>query len=246
MSDPARNKSPVVHRRVLLKIGGEWLAGPGDRGVDVAAAGRAADRIVRLATLGVEIGVVVGGGNLVRGGKLAGGALRRTTADAMGMLATVINALVLAEGLGARGHETRVLSAFEVGGFAERFSAAAARRHLEAGRIVFAAGGLGNPLFTTDTCAAVRAVELGAALLVKATNVDGVYAADPAVEPDAERFTSLTYGAVIDRRLGVMDITAVTLCMENDLPVVVLNFAQDGALEAVVRGDRSVGTWIGS
>jgi len=228
-----------------LKLGGESLCGPGDTGIDLEAAGRTADRIVRLVDLGAEIGLVLGGGNVLRGAGLAGGDLTRATADAMGMLATVVNALALRDVLEARGREARVLSAFPVGGFTEAFSAATARRHLESGRIVLAAGGTGNPYFTTDTCAALRAAEIGAEVLVKATKVDGVYSDDPKKNTEAVRYGALTYRDVIERNLGVMDITAITICMENEIPVVVCNLWEEGAVEAVLRGDRNAGTWIG-
>jgi len=245
VSSPREEKKPLEFRRLLLKLGGESLSGPGDAGVDADATGRTADRIVGLVDLGAEIGLVIGGGNLLRGARLAGGDLARATADAMGMLATVMNALALRDALVARGCDGRVLSAFPVGGFTEVFSAATARRHLDAGRIVLAAGGTGNPYFTTDTCAALRAAEIGAEVLVKATKVDGVYSDDPERNEDAVRYDSLTYRDVIERNLGVMDITAITICMENEIPVVVCNLWEEGALEAVLRGDRNAGTWIG-
>jgi len=242
-------KKPVKFRRLLLKVGGESLCSQNDSGggsgIEVEAAGRTADLIVSLHGLGVEIGLVLGGGNILRGGTLAGGGLERTTADAMGMLATVMNAMALADTIQARGVDARVLTAFPVGGFTELFSARGARRHLAAGRIVLMAGGTGNPFFTTDTNAALRAAEIGADILIKATKVDGVYSEDPMVNPDAIRYPTLTYRDVIERNLGVMDITAITLCMENRIPLVVCDLWQAGAVEAVLQGSTDTGTLIG-
>lgn len=258
MSNHDASKSPIRFRRLLLKIGGESLCKPGGSGIDVEATGRTADLIGSVADLGAEIGLVVGGGNLLRGGRLAssdaanpqsnprGSSISRPTADAMGMLATVMNALALADVLRARGRDARVLSAFAVGGFTELFSAAGADRHLRAGRIVLLAGGTGNPFFTTDTCAALRAAEIGAEVLVKATKVDGVYSDDPMVNPDAVRYKSLTYQEVLERELGVMDLTAITLCRENAIRVAVCNLWQAGAIEAVLGGNTELCTWIGA
>ncbi len=236
----------LKYRRLLLKAGGESLSSPGATCIDVEAVEKTADLFVSLHDLGAEVGGVLGGGNILRGGTLAGGTLTRTTADAMGMLATVMNALALGDALKARGKDARVLTPFQVGGFTELFSASAARRYLEAGCILLLAGGTGNPYFTTDTGAAMYAAEIEAEILVKATKVDGVYSDDPMVNPDAIRYNTLTYREVIERNLGVMDITAVTLCMENRIPVVVCNLWQEGAVEAVVQGNLETGTWIGS
>lgn len=249
MSNSDPSTAPLGFRRLLLKIGGESLSAPGGPGVEVEAAGRTAELIASIADLGVEVGLVVGGGNLLRGSHLVGDSathgISRPTADAMGMLATVMNALALADLLCARGRDARVLSAFPVGGFTEVFSAAAADRHLKAGRVVLLAGGTGNPFFTTDTCAALRAAEIGAEVLIKATKVDGVYSDDPMVNPDAVRYKSLSYQEVLERNLGVMDLTAITLCKENGIRVAVCDLWSDGAIEAVLRGDEDRGTWIG-
>lgn len=232
--------------RVLLKLSGEALSGEGGAGIVRDDLARTADLIARLREKDAEIALVIGGGNLLRGAELAGGDLERTTADGMGMLATVINALALADAIQACGARARVMSPFTVGGYTEPFSARVARRHLEDGHVVLLSGGTGNPFFTTDTTAALRAAEVGADLLIKATKVDGVYSADPRTNPDAERYAALTYREVIERNLGVMDITAITLCMENDIPVVVCDLWQPGAVQSVLTGDRTTGTWIGS
>ena len=249
MSNSDPSTAPLRFRRLLLKIGGESLSEPGSPGVEIEAAGRTAELIASIADLGVEVGLVVGGGNLLRGSQLLGDGpphgISRPTADAMGMLATVMNALALADLLRTRGRDARVLSAFPVGGFTELFSAAAADRHLKAGRVVLLAGGTGNPFFTTDTCAALRAAEIGAEVLIKATKVDGVYSDDPMVNPDAVRYKSLSYQEVLERNLGVMDLTAITLCKENGIRVAVCDLWSDGAIEAVLRGDEDRGTWIG-
>jgi len=238
-------------KRVLLKLGGESLSeiegGEAGGGVIVQeAVSRTADHVVSLRAHGAEIAIVLGGGNLMRGAKLAGADLQRTTADGMGMLATVINALALGDAIQARGVEARVMTPFSIGGLTERFSSPIARRYLDAGFVVLLAGGTGNPFFTTDTNAALRAAEVGAHVVVKATKVDGVYSADPMKDPDAVRYERLTYREVIDRNLGVMDITAITLCMETNTPVVVCDLWQDGALAGVLAGDTSMGTWIGN
>ena len=236
----------LKYRRLLLKAGGESLSSPGGTSIDVAAMENTADLFVSLHDLGAEVGGVLGGGNFLRGGSLTGGALTRTSADAMGMLATVMNALALGDVLRARGKDVRVLTPFQVGGFTELFSAPAARRYLDAGCILLLAGGTGHPYFTTDTGAAMYAAEIGAEILVKATKVDGVYSDDPMVNKDAIRYNTLTYREVIERNLAVMDITAITLCMENRIPVVVCNLWQEGAVEAVVQGNLDTGTWIGN
>lgn len=232
------------YKRVLLKLGGESLSDRGGNGIVPDALARTADRVVAFRERGAQVALVLGGGNILRGANLAGGDLHRTTADGMGMLATVINALALTDAVQARGVESRVMTPFSVGGLTERFSSRVARRYLDEGAVVLLAGGTGNPFFTTDTNAALRAAEVDADVVVKATKVDGVYSADPMENPDARRYERLTYREVIDRNLGVMDITAITLCMETAIPVVVCNLWQEGALEGVLSGDTALGTWI--
>jgi uridylate kinase len=197
-----------------------------------------------VADLGVEVGVVVGGGNLIRGRELETRGVGRATADTMGMLATAVNALAFQDALERLGRETRVLTAVEMRTVAEPYIRRRALRHLEKGRIVILAGGTGNPFFTTDTAAALRGAELEVEVLLKATQVDGVYAADPRLDPGAQRFERLTYLDVLNRNLKVMDATAVTLCMEHRLPIVVFDLAVDGNLAKVVKG-QPVGTTIG-
>ncbi len=197
-----------------------------------------------MADLGVEVGVVVGGGNLIRGRELETRGVGRATADTMGMLATAVNALAFQDALERLGRETRVLTAVEMRTVAEPYIRRRALRHLEKGRIVILAGGTGNPFFTTDTAAALRGAELEVEVLLKATQVDGVYSADPRLDPKAERFERLTYLDVLNRNLKVMDATAVTLCMEHRLPIVVFDLAVDGNLARAVKG-QPVGTTIG-
>ena len=225
-------------------MSGEAFGGAAGEGLDVEAVGRIARETKAVADLGVEIAVVIGGGNLLRGTELEARGVVRATADTMGMLATAINALALQDALERAGRETRVLTAVEMHAVAEPYIRRRALRHLEKGRIVILAGGTGNPLFTTDTTAALRGTELGADVLLKGTRVDGVYSTDPEKDPKAERFERLTYLACLNRGLRVMDATAITLCMENRLPIVVFNLTVEGNLARVVRGQR-VGTTVG-
>lgn len=237
MADPRYN-------RVVLKLSGEGLCKPGGFGLDPEEIRRVADEISAAADQGVQLAIVVGGGNFIRGRHLAAsGHVERATGDYMGMLATCINAMALQDTLEAMGVATRVLSAIEVKEVAEPFIRRRAVRHLEKGRIVILAGGTGNPFFTTDTCAALRASELGADVLLKATKVDGVFSADPVSDPSAQRFERLTYAEVIEKRLGVMDLTAVSLCMENETPIVVFNLKKPGNVARVVAGE-DIGTVI--
>ena len=230
-------------RRVLVKLSGEILAGEVGMGIDSRALGRVADELKEGHAEGVEIGVVIGGGNLIRGTAVAGEELDRTTADSMGMLATVINALALQDALEHRGLTTRVLSAIEMRMLAEPYIRRRAVRHLEKGRIVILAAGTGHPYFTTDTAAVLRAIEIGAGLLLKATKVDGVFTEDPARNPMAERFDVLRYRDAIDRRLDVMDQTAFTMGMEHSLPLVVFNVTVPGNLARALKGE-TVGTLV--
>jgi uridylate kinase len=232
------------YRRILLKLSGEALAGGGGNGgIDPAVLGRIAGEVAELARDGVEVGLVVGGGNIFRGAELVAAGLDRVTGDQMGMLATVLNALALQAALEAAGCAARVLSAFPVGTLTEPFDHRGALAHLAAGRVVIFAAGTGNPFFTTDSAASLRAIEIGADVLIKATKVDGVYSADPVTHPDAEHYPELTYDDVITRRLAVMDTTAVVLCRDHRLPLRVMNINRPGALRAAVHGD-AVGTLV--
>lgn len=227
------------YRRILLKLSGEALAGGGNGGIDPAVLGRIAGEVAELARDGIEVGLVVGGGNIFRGAELVAAGLDRVTGDQMGMLATVLNALALQAALESAGCAARVLSAFPVGTLTEPFDHRSALAHLAAGRVVIFAAGTGNPFFTTDSAASLRAIEIGADVLIKATKVDGVYSADPVTHPDAEHYPELTYDDVITRRLAVMDTTAVVLCRDHRLPLRVMNINRPGALRAAVRGDAA-------
>ena len=236
----------MSYHRILLKLSGEALGDPDSgHGLDTAAVSAISSQVAALARKGVEVAVVCGGGNILRGASFSGAGMHRASADYMGMLATVINALALSSAIEAEGIDTRVLSALEIRQVAEPFVRRRAIAHLERGRVVLLAGGTGNPFFTTDTAAALRATELGCEVLLKATKVDGVYSADPETDPSAERYSRLTYMDVLRDSLKVMDGTAITLCMENDLPVVVFNMFERGNIERVVRGE-DLGTKIGS
>jgi uridylate kinase len=228
---------------VLLKLSGEAFCAPGGQGFDSAEVDYLAGEAVGAHALGVELSIVVGGGNIVRGAVFSRMGVDRATADYMGMLATVINGLALQEALEKRGVETRMLSAIEMPEVAEPYIRRRALSHLEKGRIVILAGGTGNPFCTTDTAAALRAAELGAEVILKATQVDGVYSDDPRTNPDATRFERLGYTDVINGELRVMDATAVTLCWENSLPIVVFKFKQTGNIARVIQGEE-LGTII--
>jgi len=230
-------------RRVLLKLSGEILAGSAKVGIDPGSLERVADEIVAGAAAGTQVGIVIGGGNIIRGTTAAGEALDRVTADNMGMLGTVINALALQGALEHRGLSTRVLSAIEMRVLTEPYIRRRAVRHLEKGRVVILAAGTGHPYFTTDTAAVLRAIEIGADVLLKATKVDGVFTDDPKLNPAATRYDSLSYFEAIDRRLNVMDMTAFTMGMDNRLPLVVFNVTVPGNLLRALRGE-SVGTRV--
>jgi uridylate kinase len=241
---PTEAGSSVVHRRILLKLSGESFAKSGSFGVDADELAVIAGEVASAAGLGVQLAVVVGGGNIIRGAQLAAaGHIEQSTADYMGMLGTVINALALREKLVTLGVDCRVLSALEVRSVAEPFIRGRAIRHLEKGRVVILAAGTGNPFFTTDTCASLRARELECGVLLKATKVDGVYDSDPAKNPDAKRFETLTFTDAINRQLGVMDLTAMAMCREHRIPVVVFDFKVPGNIRRVVAGE-SVGTRV--
>ncbi len=235
--------SDVKYHRILLKIGGEALATPGGYGIDPERAHELAEKVKRVRNLDVEVAIVIGAGNIWRGQIGMQYGMDRATADYMGMLATVINALALQDALERVGCDTRVQTAIEMKAVAEPYIRRRAIRHLEKGRIVILAGGTGNPYFTTDTAAALRAMEIDAEVLIKATKVDAVYDQDPLINPQARRFRRLTYLDALNMGLGVMDSTALTLCMDNDLPIVVVNLWSEGSIEQVVRGE-DVGTII--
>jgi uridylate kinase len=236
----------VTRRRILLKLSGESLGSSGSgSGFDPESIRSIAVQIAPLAK-DVDVALVVGGGNILRGGQLSESGAERASADYMGMLGTIINGLALSDALEAQGLETRVLTALEVRSVAEPYVRRRAVRHLDLGRVVILSGGLGTPLFTTDTAAAQRAVELGCEILLKATKVDGVYTADPKLDSSAERFASLTYMDVLGGRLEVMDGTAIAMCMEHDLPVIVFDLFKDGNLERIVQAEDGLGTIIRS
>jgi len=238
---PKRNTST---RRVILKLSGESFSRTGEFGIDPDELTVIAREIADAAETGVQIAIVVGGGNIIRGARLAaGGKVDQTTADSMGMLGTVINGLALKEALSSLELDSRVMSAINLSAVAEPFIRPRAIRHLEKGRIVILAAGTGNPFFTTDTAAALRGIELRADVVLKATKVDGVYTSDPKRDPDARRFDRLTFGEAIERQLGVMDMTALTMCMEHGLPVCVFDFNQAGNIRRAVAGE-SIGTMV--
>ncbi len=236
----------MSYQRVLLKLSGEALGDPElGHGIDPTAVQGIARQVARVARLGVEMAMVVGGGNILRGATFSPSGAHRASADYMGMLGTVINALALSTAIEDQGVDTRVLSALDIRQVAEPFVRRRALAHLEKGRVVILAGGTGNPFFTTDTAAALRAAELGCEVLLKATKVDGVYSADPKKDKKAQRYLELTYMQVLEQRLAVMDGTAITLCMENHLPVVVFDLFVEGNIERVVKGEP-LGTTIRS
>jgi uridylate kinase len=232
-----------AYSRVLLKLSGEALMGEHAYGIDPKVATQIATDIGEIQQLGVQVGVVIGGGNIFRGLAASARGMDRATGDYMGMLATVINALALQDALEKVGVTTRVASAIEMRAVAEPFIRRRAIRHLEKGRVVVFAAGTGNPYFTTDTAAALRAMEMRAEVILKGTKVDGIYTADPMIDKDATRYESISYLQVIERSLRVMDATAITLCMDNKLPIVVFNLRQPGNLRRVIMGEP-VGTTV--
>jgi uridylate kinase len=234
-----------VFRRIVLKLSGEALAGSVGYGIDPPVLDRIGAEVREVADLGVQLAIVIGGGNIFRGVAASAGGMDRATADYMGMLATIINALALQDSLEKAGVQTRVLSAIEMRAVAEPYIRRRAIRHLEKGRVVIFAAGTGNPFFTTDTAGALRAVEIGADAIIKATKVDGVYSADPKVDPAARRLERLTYIEVLNRGLGVMDTTAISLCMDNKLPIVVFDLMRAGNIKRIVLGEP-VGSIVSS
>jgi uridylate kinase len=233
------------YARVLLKLSGEALMGDGTYGIDPNVAIRIASEVADIQSHGVQTAIVIGGGNIFRGVAAGARGMDRSTADYMGMLATVMNALALQDALEQQGVATRVLSAIEMRAVAEPFIRRRAIRHLEKGRVVVFAAGTGNPYFTTDTAAALRAMEVKADVILKATKVDGIYTADPVKDPTATRYEQISYLQVLQDRLQVMDATAISLCMDNKLPIVVFNLRTPGNVRRVVSGDP-VGTTVTS
>ena len=231
-------------KRIVLKLSGEILAGGAGHGIDEAVMGALAEEIREVRELGVQVGIVVGGGNIFRGLAASTRGMDRVGADYMGMLATVINGLALQHALEKRGVQTRVMSAIEMARVCEPYIRRRATRHLEKGRVVIMAAGTGNPYFTTDTAAALRAIEIGADAILKATKVDGIYSADPVRDASATFFPRITYLDILNRGLKVMDSTAISLCMDNRLPLVVFNVGARGNLLKVVQGEE-VGTLVG-
>ena len=240
-ADPS--SPPARYRRVLLKLSGEALMGEQQFGVDPAVATRIARDLAEIQGLGVQTAIVIGGGNIFRGLAASTHGMDRATADYMGMLATVINALALQDALEQQGVLTRVVTAIEMRAVAEPFIRRRAIRHLEKGRVVIFAAGTGNPYFTTDTAAALRAMEIKAEVILKGTKVDGVYTADPMLDPSATKYPAISYLQVLERQLKVMDATAISLCMDNKLPIVIFDLRQAGNIRRVVLGE-AIGTTV--
>ena len=234
---------PLAFRRVLLKLSGEALMGEEDYGIDPKVLGRLAREVIEAQSAGAEVALVIGGGNIFRGAGLAAAGMDRVTGDHMGMLATVINALAMQDALEKLGGKARVMSALKINDVCEDYIRRRAIRHLEKGRLVIFAAGTGNPFFTTDSGAALRAIEIGADLLLKATKVDGVYDRDPKKHPDATRYERLTYDEVLARDLQVMDTAAFALCRDSELPLRIFDMAQPGTLLRILQGE-AVGTLV--
>ena len=228
----------MKYQRILLKLSGEALMGEQNGGIDPAVVNMIADQVKEIRELGVEIALVIGGGNIFRGVSGATKGMDRVTGDHMGMLATMINALALQDGLEKKGLQTRVMSGMEIPRVAENYVRRRAMRHLEKGRVVIFGAGTGNPYFSTDTAAALRANEINAQVVMKATNVDGVYTADPKKDPKATKYDRITFQEVLEKNLQVMDAAAIALCRENHLPILVFNMMKPGGLVAAVNGDH--------
>ncbi len=233
----------MKYKRILLKLSGEALMGEGDYGIDPIVIGGLAEEIHALSSAGMEMGVVIGGGNIFRGAGLAAGGMDRVTGDHMGMLATVINSLAMQDALEKKGSQCRVMSAFAINTVCEDYIRRRAIRHLEKGRVVLFAAGTGNPFFTTDSAASLRAIEIGADLMLKATKVDGVYTADPVKDPDAKLYEQLSYDEAINKKLGVMDATALVLCRDQKMPLRVFNLHDKGNLTRILNGEN-IGTLV--
>ena len=240
----ASNAAEPAYRRILLKISGEALMGEQNYGIDVQVARAVAEEIKAVRDRGVEVAVVVGGGNIFRGVSESAGDMNRSSADYIGMLATIMNAVVLQDALEKLNVYTRAMSAIEVPQLAEPFIRRRAIRHLEKGRVVIFAAGTGNPYFTTDSAAALRALEIKAEVILKATKVEGVYSADPMKDETATRYDCITYQEVLEKQLKVMDASAISLCMDNNLPIIVFNMRKSGNIMRVVMGEEGVGTLV--
>ena len=232
------------YHRVLLKISGDAFCDKPGAGLDTDEIDKLAERTKAVANLGVQLAIVMGGGNIVRGAQLSNAGANRATADYMGMLATVINGLALQDALERKGVETRLQTAIWMQQLAEPYIRRRCLRHLEKGRVVLLAGGTGSPHFTTDTTAALRATELGADVLIKATKVDGIFTADPLKHPDAKKYDRLRYLDVLNNKLEVMDVTAISMCMDNNMPILVCDMKKTGNIERAIRGE-SIGTYVG-
>jgi len=237
------NTRPLQYRRVLLKLSGEALMGRFDYGIDPEVIARIASEVIEVSKVGVQIGLVIGGGNIFRGAGLAAGGMDRVTGDHMGMLATIMNALAMQDALEKQGAYARVMSAVKINAVAEDSIRRRAVRHLEKGRIAIFAAGTGNPFFTTDSAAALRAVEINADLMLKATKVDGVYDSDPKKNPNALRYEHLTYDDVIARNLQVMDTAAIALCRDYGMPMRIYDMTREGDLMRILQGDK-IGTLV--
>jgi len=236
------DESPI-YKRILLKLSGEALMGDGDYGIDPSVIGRIADEIKAVSRLGVQIGLVIGGGNIFRGAGLAQAGMDRVTGDHMGMLATVINSLAMQDALEKKDVHARVMSALSIHQVCEDYIRRKAIRHLEKGRVTIFAAGTGNPFFTTDSAASLRAIEVGADILIKATKVDGVYTSDPMRDPDAVRYDRLSYDEVLDKKLMVMDATAIVLCRDSKMPLKIFSINNPGDLMQMMLG-KPVGTVV--
>jgi uridylate kinase len=243
LGEVVSTQSDLKYRRVLLKLSGEALAGDQGFGISPSVVDRLTDEVKAVAGMGVMLGLVIGGGNIVRGTQASQEGMDRVNADYMGMLATIINALALQDLLERKGVETRVMTAIRMEELAEPYIRRRALRHLEKGRVVIFAGGTGNPYFSTDTAAVLRAIEMDADVLIKATKVDGIFSADPAKDPNATFLPSLSFMDVMTRELGVMDAAAISLCKDNGMPIIVLNIQKSGAVARAIRGER-VGTLV--
>ena len=235
--------SALKYKRVLLKLSGEALAGDKGFGIEPSVVDQLTDEIRSLVEMGVSLGIVIGGGNIVRGAMASKEGMDRVQADYMGMLSTVLNALAVQDLLETKNVETRVMTAIRMEEIAEPYIRRRALRHMEKGRVVLFAGGTGNPYFSTDTAAVLRAIEMESDVVIKATKVEGVYTADPVTDPDAVFLPTITFQEVVQKELAVMDTSAVALCKENNLPIIVLNLSNPGAVAAAIRGER-VGTLV--